>query len=179
MSNDPYAAPSADLQTDAAPIQTSIWNAKGRLSILSYLAQYFVLFLVFFAIFGVIGAIFGATTGFDESSLSSLDSDSPLLKIMPLVMLPLFILLFYISWCQLIKRMHDRDHVGWWSLLALIPLINIFVMIYILFFPGQKHANRYGGQRITKGWEKVVAILLIILIVVGFVGAIAAGVLSS
>ncbi len=39
-----------------------------------------------------------------------------------------------------IRRLHDFDLSGWWSLLVLIPLVPIV----LVFIPGRKEANRFG-----------------------------------
>jgi uncharacterized membrane protein YhaH (DUF805 family) len=39
-----------------------------------------------------------------------------------------------------IRRLHDFDLSGWWSLLVLIPLVPIA----LVFIPGRKEANRFG-----------------------------------
>lgn len=39
-----------------------------------------------------------------------------------------------------IRRLHDFDLSGWWSLLVLIPLVPIV----LVFIPGKKEANRFG-----------------------------------
>ena len=39
-----------------------------------------------------------------------------------------------------IRRLHDLDLSGWWSLLALIPLVPIVLVL----IPGKKEANRFG-----------------------------------
>jgi uncharacterized membrane protein YhaH (DUF805 family) len=39
-----------------------------------------------------------------------------------------------------IRRLHDFDLSGWWSLLVLIPLVPIA----LVFIPGKKEANRFG-----------------------------------
>ncbi len=42
------------------------------------------------------------------------------------------------------KRCHDRDKSGWYQLLNLIPLVNIYYTIEMLFFRGSEGANHYG-----------------------------------
>lgn len=45
-------------------------------------------------------------------------------------------------WCGAIKRCHDMDMRGWWSLSLLIaaPL----VLLFLLLVPGSKGENRFG-----------------------------------
>jgi uncharacterized membrane protein YhaH (DUF805 family) len=43
-----------------------------------------------------------------------------------------------------VRRLHDLNCRGWWFLLSLIPLINILLFIWLLFFRGIKGENRFG-----------------------------------
>lgn len=43
------------------------------------------------------------------------------------------------------KRWHDRDKSGWWSLIALIPLIGaIWLLVELGILEGTRGANQYG-----------------------------------
>lgn len=187
MSNDPYAAPSANLDNSASAdtIQTSTWTARGRLSVLSYLGQLFAALLVFFVVLGVLGTIAAVLMGGPDGISSMMeggDFSSPLMIVLTLIGLAFIIALVYISVCLMIKRLHDRNHSGWWSLLvfvgSFIPFVNIVVFIgslYIMLWPGHKHANRFGAPRTTRGWEKVLGILYILFFVIAIVAGIAGG----
>lgn len=60
------------------------------------------------------------------------------------------IVMFYIFhsvYCNIVwagKRFHDLGQSAWLVLLLFIPLINIWVYIYILFFPGTPWENSFG-----------------------------------
>ena len=43
-----------------------------------------------------------------------------------------------------IKRLHDRNRSGWMILLLLMPLVNIWICIEILFLRGTAGDNNYG-----------------------------------
>ena len=43
-----------------------------------------------------------------------------------------------------IRRLHDLGHSGCWCLLGLIPLVNLILGIYLLFFKGDTGPNRFG-----------------------------------
>ena len=45
-----------------------------------------------------------------------------------------------------IRRLHDLGHSGWWCLLGLIPLVNLILGIYLLFFKGNTGPNRFGSD---------------------------------
>ena len=52
---------------------------------------------------------------------------------------------FYPSLCIGIKRWHDRDKSGWWTLILLIPVIGlIWGIIELGFLKGTEGPNRFG-----------------------------------
>ncbi len=169
MSTDPYAAPTSDLGANDMTIPTSIWGAKGRLGVLACLAQNLLVLIVIMIIAAAIvlgvGLIFG---GGDIESMMTGGSEGPAGIIMMVTLIPLFIAYLWITICLLIKRLHDRNHSGWWSLIMLIPLVSLLFSLYAYFFPGNKHSNRFGAPRPTKGWEKFLGIIGVVL----FLGSI-------
>lgn len=55
------------------------------------------------------------------------------------------IVLIYPALALYAKRWHDRSKSGWWSLIALVPLLGIIYMIYeIGIQEGVPEANQYG-----------------------------------
>ncbi len=59
--------------------------------------------------------------------------------------------LFYIPalWILIatyVKRWHDLDKSGWWSLILLIPWVNLLIILYLGLAPGTVGANRYEEQ---------------------------------
>jgi len=187
VSTDPYAAPTANLENlaDTAPIPTKVMSAKGRLSVLSYLAQSLILMLAAFGIIAVLAGIGAAMTGLSMDSLGtaeSVDFSNPILIILMVIAVVVYIALTVISFLLMIKRLHDRNHSGWWSLALMIgmaiPFVNlvaIVALLYVMFFPGQKTGNRFGGRRETKGWEKVLGIIYLVVIVGGIVAMVGLG----
>ena len=43
-----------------------------------------------------------------------------------------------------VRRWHDLGNSAWWIILNLIPLLNIFVSIYLVFKKGNPNLNKYG-----------------------------------
>lgn len=50
----------------------------------------------------------------------------------------------------IIKRFHDLGYSGWMAISALIPLVNIAVGIYLLFWRGTNGSNIYGPDPLSK-----------------------------
>lgn len=51
----------------------------------------------------------------------------------------------------MVRRLHDRDHAGWWALLALVPVVNLLFSIYLLVAPGTAGGNRFGAPNPPNG----------------------------
>lgn len=43
-----------------------------------------------------------------------------------------------------IRRLHDLDRPTWWCIGCIIPLVNIVLAVYLLFFKGTTGFNQYG-----------------------------------
>jgi len=43
------------------------------------------------------------------------------------------------------RRLNDLDRSGWWLLLFIVPLVNLALAIYMMFFSGTDGENRYGA----------------------------------
>ncbi|RZG88697.1 DUF805 domain-containing protein [Acinetobacter sp. WCHAc060033] len=76
----------------------------------------------------------------------------------------LFIFTLYTFFIFTIRRLHDLNRSGWFSILLLVPVIQIFLFCYLLLFNGSRQSNSYGEPRTTPTWEKVIALLSIICI---------------
>ncbi len=151
-----------NLRTD----NTSPFSADGRFGRFTFLAWNLLIgltigicfLLLFFLIPNTVRAIFTNT----ESLGITVVSWAPNL------------IWFYFYIIFTIKRLHDLNLNGWLSLLNLIPIINIFFGLYLIFSPGTERRNTYGYPRETKAWETVLACIYIILfcfVIVGFITA--------
>ena len=48
------------------------------------------------------------------------------------------------AWCFTVRRLHDRNISGWWSLLGFIPAIGQFALFMMLIQGGDPGENDYG-----------------------------------
>ena len=62
----------------------------------------------------------------------------------------------WLSFALIIKRLHDVNKSGWLSLLSFIPLINLFLGLYLLFVKGTMGANQYGEDLLNQNLNKEV-----------------------
>ena len=69
----------------------------------------------------------------------------------------IFLLYLYFLWVITIRRLHDMNRSGWFSLFFLLPILNVLLSLYLLFGSGSTGSNRYGAARVTAIWEKILA----------------------
>lgn len=142
----------------------SALNAAGRFGRLSYLGWNGLLLLAVMTL-GILGAIL--LPGFAPEPGQSM-------PIFPMLLLSIvYISMIYFSFIFAIRRLHDRNHSGWLSLLMLIPLINLGLALYLTFAKGDEHENQFGLPRTTKTWEKVLAWFYVLIFPLGILTAIA------
>ncbi len=140
-------------------------RASGRFGRLSYLAWLFVSSIIFMVIAGILFALFA----------SILDPQNPEKLSIPVIIIAviLYIAFIYFSIIFMIRRLHDRNHSGWLSLLMFAPVLNIVFAFYLIFAKGNAGSNNFGAPRTTPGWEKIVGWLYILMIpLVGVLTAI-------
>ena len=91
--------------------------------------QYLISFLILLAI----GIVFGFVLGLIFGMLG-------LGGLLQILLLPVQILLAIASFSIAIRRFHDLGKSGWFSLLLLIPLVNLLVIIYLCIADGKPGA---------------------------------------
>ena len=143
--------------------KTNGFNLSGRLGRLSFIAWLVFFHLLIFCI----GTIFDV--GFSLLQLNSTPSLAWLWQTGAELngLFSLIFTLFYFYGLVVItaKRLHDTDHRAWWMLLSFIPLLNVFLFLYLILRSGSTGNNAYGTPRATPSIEKITAWLFIILLV--------------
>lgn len=98
-------------------------------------------------------------------SLQMLNTDEDFKQTEPLALFlwaTLHISCIYTFFILIIRRLHDLNRSGWWSVLILIPIVQVLFLFLIFVTPGSFHNNQYGSSRLTPIWEKTVALISII-----------------
>ncbi|TCB81096.1 DUF805 domain-containing protein [Acinetobacter sp. ANC 4173] len=85
----------------------------------------------------------------------------------------IYIGMLYFTFVFTIRRLHDRNHSGWLSLVMLVPIANIIMMLYLSLAKGDVHENQFGQPRPTHTWEKLLGWIYILIFPIGFFLAIA------
>jgi len=61
-----------------------------------------------------------------------------------IVLAILYIALIVASLSAQVKRLHDRGRSGWFVLLSLVPIANIWIFIEVAFLKGTTGPNDFG-----------------------------------
>jgi uncharacterized membrane protein YhaH (DUF805 family) len=171
--NNPLRATGSDVTQPSAggTDQTSPFSPAGRFGRLSYIAWGLLISVVLQVVELAAGGTDLLHPKLDAAGHRLPPDLSPvafgIIAVVALVALVIGVLF-------MIRRLHDTDASGWWALLALIPLVNLFFFLYLLLKAGTPGPNRYGPQRETPGWEKVVGGIGVALLVVALIGILAA-----
>ncbi len=163
MQNNPYQAPEADLQAtedDEVCEKMKYFSLSQRIGRLRYLAYVFGIYLLFAVLAGL-----GAALGMEQPENQGF------------MLIPTLIgygLLFFYAIVFQVRRLHDLDQSGWWAALSLVPLVNIALGIYLLFFRGSPQRNRFGPRpRPNTLGVKIAGFAAPVLIVAGILAAVA------
>ncbi len=160
----PYSAPDAALdQGQEAQYQPKVFSFNGRIGRMRYLA-YGVGINILLSI--VMMPLIGFSTGMGGDPTSS---------VLGLVLIGVFYLITIIVSVMFAKRrLNDLNRSGWWFLLFIIPLVNLLLAIYLVFFPGTHGSNNFGPAPVANsigvlilGW------MLPVVFVLGILAAIA------
>ncbi len=149
-------------------IQDNPLSLNGRFGRLSYIAWYgFLNLITFFAVITLSLAL-----GIFNLSTQSLDSHfiDTLMGLGGLGFLIISVLYFYFNLVIQVRRFHDMNRSGWFILLFIVPLVNIFVFFYLLLGSGTQGTNHYGPQRISAIWEKILAWFMIVISILSILG---------
>jgi len=160
----PYQAPAADVA--AIPGQAEFdesgpFSPSGRFGRLSYIAWGLVLGFVGWIAMMVVG---GGVAVMGPDNIAAM---GPMVILVQLV-------LFVPTILFAIRRLHDFDASGWWSLLFIVPVVNFVFILVLLLKGGTAGTNRFAPPRITRGWEKVLGYIGIGFFVLGVIGIVVA-----
>ena len=163
----PYTAPEAALQSrQEAPYQPRIFSFNGRIGRLRYLAYGLGVSMLLMLIVGV---FMGFAAGFGQA----IGPGSPTLPgVGSMALVGIVSIVITIMYGK--RRFNDLDRSGWWSLLLLIPYLQLLPVIYLVFFPGTDGGNNYGPAPVKNS----IGVLILgwaipLLMIVGIVAAIA------
>lgn len=155
----PYQTPEGQLtDDDQAYGEIKFFSPSSRINRLRYWAHGMLFAFIFYAVIAV-GLVFMQVVS----------------QVLGWVVIAAgYIALIAFSFIVMIQRLHDLNKSGWMSLLALVPLANIYLIVLLIFFKGTPGRNDYGLQTPpNKTWHWIVALTLPIIFFIGMMAAIA------
>jgi uncharacterized membrane protein YhaH (DUF805 family) len=147
----PYGAPRAAVGDRAEQFQpVKLFAVSGRIGRARYIVYSVVVTMLLMLVAGGSVALLGA---FGMA-----------------VLVVAYIAMFVISIMLTIQRSHDFNMTGWFSLLALVPLVNLLFW----FVPGTDGPNRFGAKTAPNSTGVIVGLWIVpAIFVLGMVAAIA------
>ena len=119
------------VQRDSKIGEPSLFSFNGRIKRTKFWLIYIPIWLIGFVLW----------SAFDEADEAN-DASEFLLIIVVFISL----LLVWVQFATYVKRLHDLDKDGLYALTGLIPLINLLLILYLGFAPGNTGANKYGKE---------------------------------
>lgn len=160
MEQNPYAAPGSDVSVDAdREYEPGIFAMSGRIGRIRYLAYSTIYNFITFAVVGILAAIL-----IPMMVASSDGGADPAMAFLALIIYVPVIAVFFIV---VRRRLHDLDKSGWWSLLLLVPIANLLMALYLLFWPGTIGVNRFGPPPVKNGWPIIIFGIVLPLVLFG------------
>lgn len=156
----PYQVPrsNVDHQSREEYSEVKAFSVSGRLGRVRYLTYSMGYSLLFYLVIGILIAGMAA---------AGVKGDSPLIIGVAVVA---YIAVIVFTFMLTIQRAHDFNKSGWWSLLALIPLVNLA----FLFVPGTDGENRFGKKTPpNRGTALILVLAFVGLAIIGILAAIA------
>ena len=161
----PYTAPDAVLDGGHdVHYEPTIFSFSGRIGRLRYLAYSFGLSFLLMVVISFVTAFMGVMGG-----------ENSILAMVGLVLVGiLYVVVIVLTMGFAKRRFNDLDKSGWWMLTFLIPVVNLLVSIYLIFFPGTDGSNRFGPAPAANTTGVVILGWTIpVLFILGMVAAIA------
>lgn len=160
---DLYRAPAADVVVQHGEFdESSMFTPAGRAGRLRYFGYAMVFAFLASLVMGILSGIFAAIGGSSNTGFTAAG-------IIPMVA---YLAISAMTIIFMIKRLHDLNWTGWISLLSVVPLVNVLLAVILIFVPGTPGPNKYGPP--PRPENSVVAIVVVTLFLVAFIGIIAA-----
>lgn len=153
--NTVYEPPKTDVRTEMETFDPPLLSAKGRMGRVRYIAHGIWLSLVIYAAFAAVGFAISAAV---SETVGALVIGSSVIA------------LIVVQFILTIKRCHDFNASGWWSVLSIVPLV---VLVFWLI-PGTKGPNRFGAPPSRNTLPIILgALILPFIFLAGILAAIA------
>lgn len=158
--NNPYNAPGAVLSGNMNTDRTyspEVFAVNGRIGRLRYIAYSMAIGISLSIVMAIVMAVLSAIN-----------------KNLALVALVLYVPIIAYYFILAIRRLNDLGQPGWWSLLQLIPFVNLIFYLWLIFARGNDGDNAHGpAPGPNSGLVIAGACVLPLIFIVGILAAIA------
>ena len=164
----PYAPPRSAIAptkpNDFGPVK--IFSTQGRLGRVRYIGYSTGMGLLANLAMLLIGGAANLVQGDHDSQLAGLLTGG--------VVISIGLVALVISFLLTIQRLHDFNASGKWSVLILLPLVNLVFYLILLIMPGTQGPNRFGNPPPPNTLGVILlALILPLIMVIGIIAAIA------
>jgi len=161
----PYQAPGSDVTQAQSnrPYQPKIFTAEGRIGRLRYLAYGVISYLCIIPVAMIVGVLAALTSG-GSGEIGIFGG-----LLLGIVYIALVVFMFVLAK----RRFNDLNQSGWLSLLLLVPLVNLFVSLWLIFGPGTKESNNYGPRPVKNPIGIVILAVVMPVLMIGILAAVA------
>jgi len=156
----PYATPASklDLEAEHDYYEPKLFTFTGRIGRLRYLAYSMVSVFSLVLFFSLLTVL-----------ITFINQDYvPMFTVSIGAFVYLFMFVLSIMYAK--RRLNDLNRSGWWFLLFLVPIANLLLTLYIIFFPGSSENNDYGPMPIENSLiVKIFGLVFPVLFIVSIV----------
>lgn len=127
----PYLSPAGDV-TPVPSDETylpQMFALSGRIGRLRYMAYSFGTSFVLMMVAGILAV-----------AASAIKAET----LMMVVVAGMYLALVVLTIALTVRRLNDLDRSGWFSLLFMVPVINLILWLVLMLAPGTPTANRFG-----------------------------------
>ncbi|WP_304408813.1 DUF805 domain-containing protein, partial [Turicimonas muris] len=122
------------------------FDFNGRASRAEFWSFALINIFVLFSFSLLTGTIHGETTSGEKYRvmLAALNNSPTLVSVLTILEVVFGVFIFCPALAVTVRRLHDRNHSGWWAVGQFIPFLNFLVLIFLML-DSQKAQNKYGA----------------------------------
>ena len=164
--DNPYSAPDAELNHGQDELyQPSVFTFNGRIGRLRYLAYSvgtsFLLMLAMMVLMPLLGV----------STMVAGETGGSIVGVIAMLVIYGAMLVLSVMFAK--RRLNDLNRTGWWFVLFIVPIVNLLLTIYLIFFPGSEGSNDYGPAPAANSLGvQILGWMMPVLFLLGIVAAI-------
>ncbi|WP_277036588.1 DUF805 domain-containing protein [Turicimonas muris] len=123
------------------------FDFNGRASRAEFWSFALINIFVLFSFSLLTGTIHGETASGEKYRvmLAALSNYPALVSVLTILEVLFCVFIFCPALAVTVRRLHDRNHSGWWAVGQFIPFLNFLVLIFLLL-DSEKAQNKYGAH---------------------------------